>query len=82
LNQIIQNKPMRGSNIINKYIIDSKEYLFSELSKDQLVYIESLADKSKYNNLRNQVLEKEGDEVECTIKINIADQEMTAYDKF
>lgn len=73
---------MRGSNIINKYIIDSKEYLFSELSKDQLVYIESLADKSKYNNLRNQVLEKEGDEVECTIKINIADQEMTAYDKF
>ena len=73
---------MRGSNIINKYIIDSKEYLFSELSKDQLVYVESLADKTKYNNLRNQVLEQEGDEVECTIKINIADQEMTAYDEF
>ncbi len=73
---------MRGSNIINKYIIDSKEYLFSELSKDQLVYVESLADKTKYNNLRNQLLEVEGDEVECTIKINIADQEMTAYDEF
>jgi hypothetical protein len=73
---------MRGSNIINKYIINSKEYFFSELTKDQLVYVESLADKTKYNNLRNQLLEVEGDEVECTIKINVADQEMTAYDEF
>jgi len=73
---------MRGSKIINKYIIDSKEYLFSELIKDQLLYVESLADKTKYNNLRNQVLEQEVDEVECTIKINVADQEMYAYDEF
>ena len=73
---------MRGSNITNKYIIDSKEYLFSDLTKDQLVYVESLADKTKYNRLRNQVLEEEGDEVECTIKINIVDQVMTAYDEF
>jgi hypothetical protein len=70
---------MRGSNITNKYIIDSKEYLFSELSKDQLVYVESLADKTKYNNLRNQVLEEKGNEVECTIKINIVDQEMSVF---
>ena len=73
---------MRGSNITNKYIIDSREYLYSELTKDQLVYVESLADKTKYNRLRNQVLEEEGDEVECTIKINVADQEMNAYDEF
>ena len=73
---------MRGSNIINKYIIDSKEYLFSELSKGQLVYVESLADKTKYNNLRNQVLMEEGDKVKCTIKINVAYQEMTAIDEF
>jgi hypothetical protein len=73
---------MRGSNITNKYILDSKEYLFSELTKDQLVYVESLADKTKYNNLRNQVLEEEGDEVEFTIRINVEDQVMTAYDKF
>ena len=72
---------MRGSNITNIYIIDSKEYLFSELSKDQLVYVESLADKTKYNNLRNQLLEVEGDDFKCTIKINVADQEMTAYDE-
>jgi len=70
---------MRGSNITNKYIIDFKEYLFSELTKDQLVYVESIADKTKYNNLRNQVLEEEGDEVECTIKINIVDQEMSVF---
>jgi len=73
---------MRGSNITNKYIIDSKEYLFSDLTKDQLVYVESLADKAKYNQLRNQVLEEEGDDVECTIKINVVDQVMTAYDEF
>jgi hypothetical protein len=71
---------MRGSNLTNKYIIDSKEYLFSELTKEQLDYVESLADKKKYNNLRNQVLEKV-DDVECTIKINVADQEMTAFDE-
>ena len=73
---------MRGSNITNKYILDSKEYLFSDLTKDQLVYVESLADKTKYNRLRNQVLEEEGDEVECTIKINVVDQVMTAYNEF
>ena len=73
---------MRGSNITNKYILDSKEYLFSDLTKDQLVYVESLADKTKYNRLRNQVLEEEGDDVECTIKINVVDQVMAAYDEF
>ena len=73
---------MRGSNITNKYILESKEYLYSDLTKDQLVYVESLADKTKYNRLRNQVLEEEGDDVECTIKINVADQEMAVYNKF
>lgn len=70
---------MRGSNITNKYIIDSKEYLFSELTKEQLLYVESIADKTKYNNLRNQVLEEKGDEVECTIKINVVDQEISVF---
>ena len=73
---------MRGSNITNKYILESKEYLYIDLPKDQLVYVESLADKTKYNRLRNQVLEEEGDDVECTIKINVVDQVMTAYDEF
>ena len=73
---------MRGSNITNKYILDSKEYLFSDLTKDQLVFVESLADKTKYNRLRNQVLEEEGDDVVCTIKINVVDQVMTAFDEF
>ena len=73
---------MRGSNITNKYILESKEYVYSDLTKDQLAYVESLADKTKYNRLRNQVLEEEGDEVECTIKINVVDQVMTAYDEF
>lgn len=73
---------MRGSNIINKYIIDSKEYLFSELTKGQLAYVKSIADKTKYNNLRNQVIQEKGDHVKCIIKINVIDQEMTAFDEF
>ena len=73
---------MRGSNITNKYILDSKEYLLSDLTREQLAHVESLADKTKYNNLMNQVLEEKEDDVECTIKINVVDQEMTAYGKF
>ena len=73
---------MRGSNITNKYIIDSKEYLFSELTKEQLVYVESTANKTKYNNLRHQVIQEKGDHVKSTIKINVVDQEMTALDEF
>ena len=73
---------MRGSNITNKYIIDSKDYLFSELTKEQLGFVESIADKTKYNNLRNLVLEEKGDHVKCTIKINVVDQVMTVFDEF
>ena len=73
---------MRGSNITNKYIIDSKEYLFSELTKDQLIYVESIADKTKYNNLRNQVIQEKGDHVKSTIKINVVDHVMTVFDEF
>ena len=73
---------MRGSNIINKYILDSKDYLFSELTKEQLGFVESIADKTKYNNLRNQVIQEKGDHVKCTIKINVVDQVMTVFDEF
>ena len=70
---------MRGSNITNKYILDSKEYLLSDLTREQLAHVESLADKTKYNKLRNHVLEEKGDDVECTIKINVVDQEMSVF---
>ena len=73
---------MRGSNITNKYILNSKDYLFSDLTKDQLAYVESIADKTKYNNLRNQMLEEQGDDFKCTIKINVDDQEMSVFDEF
>ena len=73
---------MRGSNITNKYIIDSKDYLFSELTKEQLGFVESIADKTKYNNLRNQVIQEKGEHVKCTIKINVVDQVMTVFDEF
>ena len=41
---------MRGSSIINKYILDSMEYLFSELSKEQFDYVESNAWEMKPTN--------------------------------
>lgn len=73
---------MRGTNITNKYIIDSKDYLFSELTKEQLVYVETMANKTKYNNLRNQVIQEKGNHIKCTIIINVVDQVMTVFDEF
>lgn len=43
---------MKGSNITNKYILNSHEYYLNVLSKVQLDYIKSMADKVKYNHLR------------------------------
>ena len=73
---------MRGKNIINVYLIDGKELNSSELTKDQLLLIETYENRQLYNDFRNRILEEEGDEVECTIKINVVDQEMTAFDEF
>ena len=73
---------MRGNNIKNIYILDSKELQFEELSKSQVKYVESIADKTKYNDLRNLILNNEGDTVECIIKITFPEQEMRAFDEF
>jgi hypothetical protein len=73
---------MRGANIVNLYIIEDKEYKYTELSSKQITYINSIADKSKYNNFRNTILEHEGDNVECKIKIKFPDQKLTAFDEF
>ena len=64
---------MRGKNIANVYIIDGKELNSSELTKDQLLLIETYENRQLYNDFRNRILEQEGEDVECTIKIRIPD---------
>lgn len=73
---------MRGVNIKNIYILNSKEFEFKELSKDQVKYVESISDKNKYNELRNLILRNEGDNAECIIKIKFPEQQMSAFDVF
>ena len=73
---------MRGKNIVNVYLIDGKELNSSELTKDQLLLIETYENRQLYNDFRNRILEQKGDDIECTIKINVVDQVMTAYDEF
>jgi hypothetical protein len=67
---------MRGENITNIYIIDSIEYRKEQLNDEQLVYINSIADKQKYNDIRQQVLNEKGDDVHAFIKIYFPEQEM------
>ena len=64
---------MRGKNITNVYIIDGKELNSKELTNDQLLFIETYENRKIYNDFRNKILEKEGDDVKCTIKILIPD---------
>ena len=64
---------MRGKNIANVYIIDGNELNSSELTKDQLLLIETYENRQLYNDFRNRILEQDGEDVECTIKIRIPD---------
>lgn len=64
---------MRGNNITNVYIIDGKELNSKVLTNDQLLFIETYENRKLYNDFRNKILEKECDDVKCTIKIRIPD---------
>jgi hypothetical protein len=71
---------MRGENITNIYVIDSKEYLIQDLNEYQKNYVESLANKTLYNNLRNELLKSRGDDFICSIKINFPKNDMEVFD--
>jgi len=64
---------MRGKNIKNVYIIDGKELNSKGLTNDQLLFIETYENRQLYNDFRNKILEQQGDDVKCTIKIKIPD---------
>ena len=73
---------MRGKKISNVYIIDGNELNSKELTNDQLVLIETYENRQLYNNFRNRILEQEGDDIECTIKIIIPDMLFEAIDEY
>ena len=70
---------MRGKNFINVYLIDGKELNSSELTKDQLLLIETYENRQLYNDFRNRILEEKGDDVKCIIKIKIPDIHFQAF---
>jgi hypothetical protein len=73
---------MRGKNITNVYIIEGKELNSSALTKNQLLLIETYENRTLYNDFRNSIIEHDGDDIECTIKIRIPDMVFEAYDEF
>ncbi len=73
---------MRGINLKNIYVIDLIEYKFEELSNYQKEYVNSISDRNKYNNLRNEILNNEGDDLCGTIKIYFPEQKMKVFDEF
>lgn len=62
---------MRGKSITNVYIIDGKETSINDITKDQLLFIESNENRSLYNDFRNRILEEKGDDVNCIVKIQV-----------
>ena len=72
---------MRGSNIKNIYVFDQKEFNKEELSQEQRDYINIVRDLKKYNDLRNDIIFKYGEDVKCVIKIIFPSQLMEVYDE-
>ena len=72
---------MRGKNIINVYIIDGQEFKSSQLTKDQLLLIETYENRTLYNDFRNRLLVEKGDDVVCTIRIKLPEMIFCAMDE-
>lgn len=73
---------MRGKNITNVYIIDGKEISLNDITKDQLLFIETNENRTLYNDFRNSLLEQYGDDVVCTIRIRIPEMVFEAENEF
>ncbi len=73
---------MRGKNINNVYIIEGKELNSSELTKNQLLIIETYENRTLYNDFRNSIIENDGDDIECTIRITMPEMVFEAVDEF
>ena len=67
---------MRGKNITNIYVFDSIEYRREQLNEKQILYLNSIAEKQKYNDLRQQIIAEKGKDVRALIKIYFPSQDM------
>ena len=72
---------MRGKNITNVYIIGGQELNISQLTKDQLLLIETYENRTLYNDFRNRLLVEKGDDVLSTIRIKIPEMIFYAMDE-
>ncbi len=72
---------MRGKNITNVYIIDGKELSINDITKDQLLFIESNENRTLYNDFRNRLIEQYGDYVQCCIRIILHHMVYDTYDE-
>lgn len=72
---------MRGINIRNIYVFNSIEYNKDQLSQEQRDYINNVRDLNKYNDLRNHIIYKYGDDLKCVIKIYFPGQLMEVYNE-
>ena len=71
---------MRGKNITNVYIIDGQELNISQLTKDQLLFIETNENRTLYNEFRNSIIENKGDDIECVIRITMPEMVFDAVE--
>jgi hypothetical protein len=67
---------LRGKNITNIYVFDSIEYRREQLNEKQILYLNSIAEKQKYNDLRQQIIAEKGKDVRALIKIYFPSQDM------
>ena len=72
---------MRGKNINNVYIIEGNELNSSELTKNQLLFIETYENRTLYNDFRNRLLVEKGDDVVYTIRIKLPEMIFCAMDE-
>lgn len=67
---------MRGKSITNIHVFDSIEYRREQLNEKQFLYLNSIAEKQKYNDLRQQIIAEKGKDVRALIKIYFPSQDM------
>jgi hypothetical protein len=67
---------LRGKNITNIYVFDSIEYRREQLNEKQILYLNSIAEKQKYNDLRQQIIAEKGKDVRALNKIYFPSQDM------
>lgn len=70
---------MTGNNITNIYLIDGKKFTHSELSQDQKNYNNSVRVLDKYNQFREELMSKFGEDLSAKVKICVSENTFSAF---